>query len=295
MKNFSTTALSPHFGLSIKGVHLPVDLNENLITAFSKLLMEHKVLLLRDQQITPSEYADFGRQWTGKTRVDSFTEMHVPGYQDMNMVGNVGELFRDPGYRNGAAFWHTDCAAEPDPNAITMLYCIHALAKDGETVFANMQAAYEALDKKTKSEIENLTAHHCYAGAKPILGGREEWEFPLTPVTGETAENFPDPVVRPLVRAHSVTGAKSLYAPAGSAFAIEGMPHEDANALMHKLKLHAIQREFCYSHQYRPGDLIIWDNTSTLHYATPTNAATGEHDRRLMHRISPLGLPKFFQ
>ena len=283
--------LSDHFGAQVLGLDLSSKLSRKIMQALSEALMQHKVLLFRDQRLDGEQYASFGRSWTTSTRIDGFEEMTLPGYRDINLVGNVGELFKDDGYRNGAAFWHTDCAAEADPNAITMLYCIHALAKDGETVIADMEAAYQALDEPVKHRIDKLTGLHCYAGAKPVLGGRESWEFPLTPVSDETAAQFPPEVARPLVRSHSITGRPGLYAPAGSMFAVEGMPADEAHALMKTLKDHATQARFCYAHRYRPGDLLMWDNSSTLHYAKPSQAATADHDRRLMYRICPLGLP----
>ena len=289
--NLNFHPLTSHFGAQVTGLTIAQGVDESTLKRLAQALIEYKLIVIRNQSLSPDQYANFGRMWTGKTRVDSFTEMHVPGYDDINIVGNVGDIFKDEGYRNGAAFWHTDCAAEVDPNAITMLYCIHALEKEGETVFADMAAAYQGLDPQTKSQIVNLEAWHCYAGAKPVLGGREPWEFALTPVTEETKSNFPDPVKRPIVRRHSLSDTPCLYAPAGSAFAIDGMAHDDAFQLMLKLKHHATSEQFCYQHRYQPGDLVMWDNTSTLHLAKPTNAATGDHDRRLMHRISPLGLP----
>jgi alpha-ketoglutarate-dependent taurine dioxygenase len=291
MKSLEIEKLTDTFVVEIKNVDIAQGIDSEQLKLLANALMEHKVLLFREQNLTTEQYSVFGRQWSEKTRIDSFTEMHVPGFNDMNQVGNVGELFKDEGYRNGAAFWHTDCAAEPDPNAITMLYCIHALESEGETVFADMESAYSALDENTKNNITSLTAWHCYAGAKPILGGRETWEHTLTPVNSETKSNFPDPVQRPLVRKHSVTEKPCLYGAAGSMFKIDGMEPSRANDLMKDLKSHATRPEFCYAHQYRVGDVVMWDNTSTLHFATPTSAATGEHDKRLMYRMSPLGLP----
>ena len=294
MNAFSTRSLTPDFGLEVVGLNIAYGLDQPVIDELSRLIMDSKVLLFRDQVLTPAQYAKFGRSWCPKTRVDSFHEMHVAGFDDINQVGNVGDLFKDEGYRNGAAFWHTDCAAEPDPDALTMLYSIHAPQAGGATVIADMEQAYRALDSDTQETISGLGAWHAYSGAKPVLGGREEWEFPLTPVTENTANHFPDPVLRPLVRAHSVTARKSLYSPAGSAFAIDGMDTEAAGALMRKLKLHATQEQFCFRHSWRVGDLLMWDNTSTMHYASPTEASTCDGDRRLMYRICPLGLPNTF-
>ena len=263
-----------------------------VLNRLSHALMQHKVLVLRNQRLTTEQYARFGRCWSDRLRVDSFTEMHVPGFPDMNRVGNEGELFQDDGYRNGAAFWHTDCAAEREPDATTMLYSVHTPRAIGMTVFADMEAAYAALDPTMQSKIAELNVEHCYAGAMPILGGREEWEHELTTTTDETRQNLPETRVRPLVRTHSYTGRKGLYAPAGSGFNIPGMPVEEAGKLMRELKLFATAERFCYQHKYEPGDLVMWDNSSTMHYARAIDAATGDHDRRLLYRMCPLGLPK---
>ena len=289
----SVKRLAKTFVAEIDDLDLSQPPSAQKLQQLSHGLMQHKVLVLRNQDLTTEQYASFGRSWSRSLRIDSFTEMHVPGYPDMNMVGNYGELFKDDGYRNGAAFWHTDCAAEPDPNATTMLYSVYTPVKQGMTVFADMEAAYEALDTKTQSEISELVVEHCYAGAMPILGGREDWEHELTPTTDQTKQNMPAPVRRPLVRIHSVTKRKALYAPAGSGFNIPGMELERAHTLMRKLKLFATDSRFCYRHQYRTGDLVMWDNSSTMHFAQPVEAATGVDDRRLLYRMCPLGLPRY--
>ncbi|NKB64964.1 MAG: hypothetical protein GKR95_23570 [Gammaproteobacteria bacterium] len=291
MTAITFTPISGSFGREVHGIDIALGLDDEQLFEMTNIFVKHQFLLIRNQNITESEYAAFGRRWSGKTRIDSFTEMHLPGYDDINIIGNVGELFQDEEYRNGASFWHTDCAAEPDPDATTMLFCIHAPEADGETVLADMQSAYDDLEPNLKQQIQPLVARHCYAGAKTILGGRYDWEHTLTPVTEETARRFPPPVVRPLVRDHTITGRPGLYAPAGSIFSIDGMDQEYGDRLMAKLKAHVTQPKYCYAHQYKPGDILMWGNTSTMHFGKATQAATNERDQRLLYRISPLGLP----
>ena len=291
MTDIRFTRLHETFVSEVTGFDISEAIEPHIPEILARELMERKVLLIRNQELTPAQYAEFGRKWADHTRIDSFSEMHVPGFDDLNMVGNTGTLFRDVEYRNGACFWHTDCAAEPDANAITMLYCVYAPESGGETRFADMEAAYLSIGDEARSRIEHLNAWHCYSGTREILGGRESWEHSLTPVSVETAAGLPAPVSRPLVRRHSITARKSIYAPAGSAFAIDGLDPEPAWALMHDIKLHSIQEQYCYQHSYRPGDVVMWDNSSTMHYAKPVEAATGDHDRRLLYRICPLGLP----
>ncbi|MFT7533176.1 MAG: alpha-ketoglutarate-dependent taurine dioxygenase, partial [Gammaproteobacteria bacterium] len=174
-----SSRLGSTFFAEISGLELSQKPTAETMLWLSRALVEHKVLLFRNQQLTTDQYARFGRQWTGSTRIDGFTEMNVAPYDDINRVGNDGALFENEDYRNGAAFWHTDCAAEPDPDATTMLYCIHAMAEGGETVFADMQAAYEQLDTETQRNIAELSGLHCYAGAKQILGEKDAWEHNL--------------------------------------------------------------------------------------------------------------------
>ena len=291
MPELSLTPLSAPCGVEVHGIDLAGGVGADALRALALAFVEHKVLLFRDQALSPDAYAAFARSW-GTPRVDGFAERNVPGFDYMATVGNVGGVNVQEAYRNGASFWHTDCAAEADPNATTMLYCLEAPTQGGETLIADMQAAYEALDEPVRREIEPLVAIHRYSGTGEIVGGREDWEHPLQPVTEETAQRLPPPARRPVARRHSVTGRKGLYSPAGSMVAIEGMARGPAHRLMRRLKLHAIGEEFRYAHRYRPGDLLMWDNTSTLHFARPIGAPTGRDGRRLLYRIVPLGLPR---
>ena len=209
----------------------------------------------------------------------------------MSTVGNVGGVNVQEVYRNGASFWHTDCAAEADPNATTMLYCLEAPAQGGETLIADIQAAYETLDEETRREIDPLVGVHRYSGTGEIVGGREDWEHPLQPVTEETAQRLPPPARRPLPRRHSVTGRKGLYSPAGSMVAIDGMEPERAHRLIRRLKLHAIRPEFQYAHRYRPGDLLMWDNSATLHFAQPIGPPPKERTAGSCTASCPWGCP----
>ena len=291
MNKLSLMPLSGPFGVEVHGVDIARGVDPETLHALALAFVEHKVLLLRDQDLSPDAYAAFARAW-GTPRIDGFAERNVPGFDYMSTVGNVGGVNEQEVYRNGASFWHTDCAAEADPDATTMLYCLQAPEEGGETLIADMQAAYEALDAETRREIDPLIAVHRYSGTGEIVGGREDWEHPLQPVSEETAQRLPPPARRPVARRHSVSGRKGLYSPAGSMVAIEGMEHVAAHRLMRRLKLHAVDDAFRYAHRYRPRDLLMWDNTATLHCARPIGPREGGRNCRLLHRIVPLGLPR---
>lgn len=290
MPDLELITLPGPFGIEARGVDVARGVDSDTLHVLAKAYVEHHVLLLRGQNPSLETYAEYARQWGDPRINEGFSELAIAGIEGMNKVGNVGVLRSDE-YRNGASFWHTDCAAETDPNAATMLYCHQAPDTGGETVIADMQAAYGALEKTEREEIEPLMAHHCFSGSREIIGGAEAWEFPVHKMSEETVENLPPPTVRSLARSHSVTGRKGLYSPAGSIIAIEGMQPAAAHTLLRRLKLHAIKEVFCYFHRYRAGDILMWDNTATMHFASPVDAPTGETDARLLYRMVLKGLP----
>ena len=291
MSKLRLTRLDAPFGAEVHGIDIAGGVDAGTLRALAEALMEHKLLMLRGQTAEPADFHAFGRSW-GPLRIDGFTETLVPGFEDMYRIGNTGGVLEQKVYRDGASFWHTDCAAEPDANATTMLYCLLAPQSGGETHFSDLQAAYEALDEETRARIDGLNSRHVYSGSAPLLGGREDWEHELNPVTDETRRAIPAGAERPLVWRHPVTGRKGLYAPAGSMVSIDGMADAEAHALVRALKLHAIEDRFCYRHRYRPGDLVMWDNTATMHAAHDVGPALTEADRRLLYRVVPLGLPR---
>jgi taurine dioxygenase len=272
-------------GARVTGIDLARPLACDTMVALARALYEHRLLAFPGQDLGMAAYEAFARNW-GEPYVETYDNMAVPGHPAIMEVGNVGGVLATEAFRNGAAFWHTDRAYAPECDAVTMLYCIHAPAEGGETRFCDLVAAYDALDGATKGEIADLHAFHRYGG-----GDREEWEFAVHPMSEEQARQLPPPGRHPLARAHSVTGRVGLYAPAGSWIEVEGLDHDAAAALMRRLKLHAIQDRFVTSYRWRPGDLVLWDNTSTLHAAAPIGPAVDDRTRRLLRRIVALGLP----
>ena len=291
MGNITVKPLSDVLGVSIRGIDVSRGLDAHEQSLIAQNLVEHKAVLLPDQKLAPEEYAAFGRSWTSKTRADGFTEMNVPDLMISISSEMSGPFSRmkpiEMGPRSGILTVLRKRKQMPSPCCIA---CIHRLTA-AKRYWPICRRPIPAWEDDLKARIGHLTANHCYAGSRPILGGFESWEFELTPVTEETAGVLPDPVQRPLVRAHSVSGRKGLYAPAGSIFSINELDAEDAYKLMYRLKTHATQRPFCYAHQYRPGDLLMWDNSSTMHYGEPVSAATRRDERRMMHRMCALGIP----
>lgn len=252
-------------------------------------LYSHHLLIFDAGQLSPAALVRFASLW-GKPYIETYDNMQLEGHPAIMQVGNVGPVLEQEAFRNGAAFWHTDRAYAADCNAVTMLHCLMAPAEGGETHFANLQAAYDALEPDEKSRLQDLFALHRYGA-----GGREDWEMSVHPMSADQAGQLPPPGRHPLARAHSVTGRTGLYAISGSGIAVQrgtdALPREEGENLLRALKLHAIEERFVYRHRYQPGDLVLWDNTATLHYATPVGPPRDSASSRLLYRVVAMGLP----
>lgn len=290
-RNFDVSRIDASFGAAIHGVDLSKNMgNLSLINALIDQLHEHRLIVIKNQTLTLAQYSAFGKIWGNPiihplayTRPESMTH----GFPEIVFLQNTGEAARDEKHRLSAVFWHTDHTSEADPSSKTMLYCIKAPAQGGQTQFADMVGAYNALPEKTKTRIDKLIAIHEYGA-----GAREAGEYdPRAMLTEEDKKRY-SPTRHPLVLRHPYfNGRKALFAVAGTPVGIEGMPQDEAEALLKELKTHALQPSFRYDHKYVPGDLVVWDTLATLHSASALPYAEREENIRLMWRISCRGAP----
>ncbi len=275
------------FGRAVHGIDLEAGVDDAQFRALSQALYRHRVLVLKGQSCSRDAYLRFGRQWGVPIRhvVD---EARMAGYPDLVEVGNASPRARNPRSRNSAAFWHTDQSYESDVATATMLYAQKVPERGGETRILDMKAAYDDLDPALQQDVDGLVATHFYGATS----GRDG-ELPTPDLTEAQAARVP-PVPHPLVRAHTVTGERALYAVGGTAFAIEGMPGTAADTLLRKLKAHCVQERYIYAHRYEIGDVAIWDTQMTMHCAAPMDAPSGPGTERLLWRISVRGIPPIY-
>ena len=276
------------FGRAVHGVDIRAGLTQGELRTLCDALYEHRLIVLKGQRCSEGDYIAFGRLW-GEPLTHIFDDDRVPGHAELLTIGNTGEHQRDALVRNSSAYWHTDHAYEAEIATATMLYAVKVPDTGGETRFADQKAAYDELDAATRLRIDGLKAMHSYAAT----AGRDG-ESACAPLSEEQSALVP-PVPHRLVRAHSVTGAKALYAVAGTAYAIEGLPDEEAQALIAELKGHATREKFVYEHRYEIGDIAIWDTQATLHCAKPIGAPNGPGTERVLWRICVRGLPECYR
>ena len=276
------------FGVEIAGVDVSKP-DDGTLRAIAEALYAERLVVLRGQNLTKEQYLAFGRRW-GRPIPHVLDHLRMAGYPELMAVGNTEAKDAKDEIRNGAAFWHTDQSYEAVPASVTMLHAILVPETGGETMFADCARAYDALDDNMKARIEGLQARHFYGA-----GSGRDGEKIAAPIINEEQERKVPPVLHLIARPHPVTGRKALYAPAGTAFAVEGMADEAGRALLTELKNHVLKPEFRTMHKYRVGDLTLWDTGQTLHSAVPIDTPRAEGDKRLLWRISARGLPDFLQ
>jgi taurine dioxygenase len=269
---FTITPLAPAIGAEISGLDLRRPLDKPAIEALRRAWHAHSVLLVRGQALEEADQVRYGEYFGELGKALSESRL-VPAHPSVMFISNVrqnGELIgRLP---DGEMFFHSDQCYLETPPAGTMLYSIELPSVGGNTLFAGMYAAYEALSPAMQTRLEGLRALNAY-----VLGDTKRGK--MTP----DALRF----VHPVVRVHPATGRKALYINRLMTQYIVGMPEAESEALLEELFDHQEQRRFIYEHVWRVGDVILWDNRSALHARTDFDPG----ERRLLRRITVLREP----
>jgi len=262
----------------VSGVDLSRDLLQNEVDTIRAAWLRHTVLVFPAQQLTPVRQAAFTRR-LGALEHHTVREYTHPDVPEVFVISNIVKEGRHVGAPKSGRHWHSDSQFLAVPSAGSLLYGLQVPPEGGDTLFANMYAAYDALSDAMKRRIDDLETVCSRVKAWPVsYPGRP-------PLTDEQKAKLPD-IVHPLVRMHPETGRKSLYIGGNVVWAVVGMPYEEGRALLDELRAHATEGRFTYRHRWRKGDAVIWDNRCTLHTATPF-----DEDRydRLMHRTTMRG------
>lgn len=273
--------LSPAGGVEILGA----DLSRPLTPAMKQMvidgLLAHHVVVVRDQTLTPQQQHDFTAQF-------GELEQHVRRHSDaqyaiVHAVTNFdpqGQPTLKPS-TNGNYFWHTDKSYHDVPSLMTLLHAVELPESGGDTQFANMVLGYKALPEETKARIAGLRAVHAWEWSRIASGSSP---------ASEAEKRERPPVDHPIVRTHPDTGEKALYIGLHASH-ILGMPEAEGRTLLKELLDHATQPEFVYTHNWRSGDLVIWDNRALLHRALANYAMAQQ--RRVLHRTVVRGTVPF--
>lgn len=271
--------LSDVLGVAVEGIDVSLPLEESAFRELEQAFFDGQVLAIKGQSLTPGAFVAFARRF-GEPQPHVIDQFRYPGHPDILILSNVQENGKPIGLVDGGSYFHTDYSYLAVPARATMLYSIEVPKKGGNTLFANMNAAYDDLPEARKRAIDDLVVMHHYGNRDNL---DEVSRTVASPLTDEQKAKV-SWVRHKLVRIHPGTGRKALYAVSGSSFEIEGMPHDEGLALLDELKAHALQDKYRFSYSYDVGDVVMWDDLSTLHSATLTDP----DDRRTLWRITVL-------
>ena len=264
-----TRQIGPCFAAEAEGLDLTQPLTAEDAAAVHAAMDEHAVLVFHGQPLNDEQQLAFTKS-LGEIEHAIGTSLRAPDeyrlpttFADVSNLDKNHQVYARDDRRRlfaiGNRLWHSDSSFKVVPAKYSLLHARSIPSKGGNTEFADMRAAYDALDAETKAEIADLICEHSQVYSRQQLGFFEFSE--------EERTRFA-PVRQRLVRTHPSTGRKSLFL-ASHAGAIVGWPVPEARAFLRDLIEHATQREFVYRHRWTVGDLVMWDNRRTMHRARP--------------------------
>jgi len=293
--------LSPLFGASVEGV-TPGEISEVDAAELRDGLARHKILSIPTTNAEPDDFLSVARAF-GELEPFFLSAYSLDTHPEIYVLSNVRKNGTPIG-RDGAGFhWHSDHTFQEKPCAATLLHGVTCPAEGGDTLFVDMTAAYQRLPNEMKAQIAGRKAIHKYqkkefafSAERDVDGAtaekiaklkriRAEEETSQSKSASAKASGAVPEVAHPIVRTHPVTGEKALYLNEEMTVGIEGMDDEVAGALLRELAVHATPDSAILRYKWNSGDIVIWDNASTMHSATYTDPV---HDR-VMHRLTIKG------
>ena len=274
--------LTPVFAAVVSGIDLSQPLSADTIDEIHAGMDEHAVLVFHDQVLTDEQQIRFSQSLGPLEQPGTASNITKP--EDKRLKGPIADISnvdkdnrlhgrddRQRLFNLGNRLWHSDSSFRSTPAKYSLLSGRVVPPSGGNTEFADMRAAYDALDDETRAEIDGLVCEHSLIYSRGQLGFADD-------LTDEERRNF-TPVRQALVRRHPVTGRKSLYL-SSHAGQIVGWPIPEARLFLRDLIEHATRERFVYSHKWRQHDLVIWDNRQTMHRARAFKDTSEVRDMR---------------
>jgi taurine dioxygenase len=266
------------FAAEVAGMPIHGDISPESLMQFVSLLHRYRVLVVPAAEVEPGDLVAFSRRF-GPLEIHGGFENTLPAHREVFCVGNVERDGMKASFNRGVEQWHADSSYREVPSDASLFYAEIVPEEGGDTLFADATAAWRTLEPAMQRRVEGLNAVHS-------LETPRQWGLRHNPEreVGEVVA-FP-PVRQPLVRTHPATGAKSLYVCPAVISHIDGMDVYSSEKLIETLTMHVTQARFVYTHRWRKGDLVMWDNRAVLH-----TASLFDHTRyqRLMYRTTIAG------
>lgn len=265
--SMTVNPLSPVLGAEVTDLDLSQPLGENLFSEVRQSWLEAGgLLVISGQRLTTAQHIEFSSRFgplfgaPGEMALQETVSRYLhPDHPEIYRVSNQVMDGEPQGRAKAGNYWHSDVSFKERPAAASILRAIKVPAVGGDTLFANMTAAYEALSEAMKEMLAPLHAVHDFAQTAATQFAK--------PIVVEDDLKGANRAVHPVVRTHPETGRKGLYVNPGMTVRLEGFEADESEALLGFLFGHATQHQFIYRHRWRQGDVVIWDNRSLMHCA----------------------------
>ena len=268
-------------GASVHGADLSQPLNEKDFGVILGALGRHGVICIPGQKLEAASLKNFAGRF-GELEINVAGQYQDPVHPEVMILSNIKENGKPIGLADAGQDWHTDMSYSSTIAFANVLYAIKVPRRNGKalgsTEFASMHAAYDDLPADIKRRLEGKTVTHDFAKFWDKM--RDKPGSKRQPLTAEQRRKKP-PVSHPIFLAHPITGRKVLYANPGYAIRINELPQAESDELLEFLFAHQLQDKFRHVHQWTEGDVLMWDNIGTVHYARPDY---GPDEHRLMKR-----------
>ena len=275
--------LAEHLGAEVRGVDLSSKISDEQYRDIHDAWVVHGVLVFRDQEFPPAMHVDFSGRF-GSLIGHVVSRFNLEDFPEVTVLSNVkNEAGEFIGADRAGLVWHSDMSYLAHPSMGSLLYGVECPPEGANTEFTSTYAAFQALPESEKEDLAGREGIHDYAWHyETYLAHRR-------PLTEEEKAKTP-PVHHPALRTHPVTGWHTTYVSEGLTTSISGHDNEAGRARVVEISDFASQPAFVYSHKWKPGDLVFWDNRSTMHRATEFD----NRYRRLMRRTTIRGDAPFF-
>ena len=260
-------------GAEIHGVDASRELDDTTVAALRKALLDHLVVFLPNQALTPEQQLRFARRF-GEPMIYPF----VKGLDGLPEVTPI--LKKEEDRNNFGGIWHSDTVYQDEPPMGTMLYALELPPFGGDTLFANQYLAYDSLSDGMKALLAPLKAINISGKGRVQQTRTDMMKHASAGLKGDELESC-----HPVIRTHPETGRKALYVNVAHTVRFDGMTEEESTPILEYLFEHQIQPEFTCRFRWSQGAVAFWDNRAAMHY--PINDYHGY--RRLMHRITLIG------
>ncbi len=268
--------LSDAAGAEIIGADLSKPLDDDSFAQIHRAWLDNCVIVLRDQELPPEQHIAFSRRF-GPLIKHVFDQFLLPGHPEIIRISNKkSESGDNIGLADAGRYWHSDLSYAQYPSKGSMLYALEIPpeGEGGDTLFANMYKAYDALSESMKARLDGLRAAF-------IISRKRFKDDNRIKINEDQADQTPE-VTHPVVRIHPETERKALYVNPGHTDHIIGMDAAESRALLDELHAHSTRPEFIYRHKWRLHDLVFWDNRCLIHIADPPKPGFDRH----MHRTT---------